>query len=218
MCGYLQANISLFLHHHHLESSLSVTHLPFLVQGQGQPMFSAIKSKNYCKPTWGSSGILRGGSTEVSSWSCADEFFSVLSTMVLGRLSIPEIKLPKDLKGWLILSFTFKIMETSESCQTTVTTIITERRQWVKRFCLFSFFSSLTMSSLLHSSSIMSSLTELSTSVFKVSNAEANSDDSVPSFSDSICWCWRNEFGFQIYTLKKQRQTLEGDEKEWNHH
>lgn len=158
------------------------------------------------------------GSTEVSSWSCADEFFSVLSTMVLGRLSIPEIKLPKDLKGWLILSFTFKIMETSESCQTTVTTIITERRQWVKRFCLFSFFSSLTMSSLLHSSSIMSSLTELSTSVFKVSNAEANSDDSVPSFSDSICWCWRNEFGFQIYTLKKQRQTLEGDEKEWNHH
>lgn len=171
-------------------------------------MFLAIKIQNYCKPIWGSSGILRGGSNETSSLSCLDEFLSVLSTMVLGRLNIPEIKLPKDLKGWLILSFTFKIMETSESCQTIVNTIITERRQWVKRFCLFSFFNSLTMSSLLHSSSTISSLIKLSTFVFKVSNAEVNSSDSVPSFSDSICWCWRNEFGFQIYNLKKQRQKI----------
>ncbi|GKU92787.1 hypothetical protein SLEP1_g6465 [Rubroshorea leprosula] len=58
------------------------------------------------RSTWGSSGIFRGNST----WE--------------SRGLIPASILPKDLKGWLIPSLTLRIRDTSDSCQTTVRTII----------------------------------------------------------------------------------------------
>lgn len=54
--------------------------------------------------------------------------------------------LARDLNGLLSPSLSFKIKDTSETCQATVRTTMAETRQWVMKFCLFTSFISFTIS------------------------------------------------------------------------
>lgn len=88
--------------------------------------------------TWGSSGMLRQGRGG-TSFLCSSESLPV---------PFPVSMSPMHLNGWLNPSLNFQRRVTSEACQATVSTIMTERSQWVMVFCLFTLLSSLIISSL----------------------------------------------------------------------
>ncbi|KVH97837.1 hypothetical protein Ccrd_000035, partial [Cynara cardunculus var. scolymus] len=127
-------------------------------------------------PASGSSGILRSCIGEDSMRSLVIDVTEDSSSLPFGLrgFSIPLNTPLMDRNGWLTLSLSVNMMETSDICQAMVTIIMTERRQCVIKFCLFTYLSSFAIFSSSSSSSNLGTflLTLVATSSPMESNLE----------------------------------------------
>lgn len=132
-----------------------------------ESLFFTLNIESLSQSRWKASNLLNAVH-QLDSYLAAQEFGDkgekeplVCSSESL-PVPFPVSMSPMYLNGWLNPSLNFQRRVTSEACQATVSTIITERSQWVIVFCLFTLLSSLIISSLSISSEPPSSPSALS--------------------------------------------------------